>query len=332
MRTILTLFFVVAFCSHSGAQDSYFSQFYSNPLYLAPSFAGSSENSRFISNYREQWAKLPGHFRSYSFSVDHFFPSYNSGMGLIFFSDQAGNGKLTTTNIGYLYSYKLRVTYDFYLQPGLSAYYYSRNVNHGVLSFADQFFNGEFVGTSAETLPADKVQHADFAFSVLGYTENIWGGFNLNHLMSLAPALKDDYRYSDLHFSLFGGIKLTTKWSFKNRNTETLHLAFNFRSQSKVNQLDLGGYYFKNPLYFGIWYRGLPIGNTYITSDALIFLLGVKYDKIVFNYSYDMTLGSLISTTGGSHELSLIYYMYTNSKAKFNKKKRYKKVPCPNFM
>jgi hypothetical protein len=83
---------------------------------------------------------------------------------------------------------------------------------------------------------------------VLGYTENIWGGFNLNHLMSLAPALKDDYRYSDLHFSLFGGIKITTKWSFKNRNTETLHLAFNFRSQSKVNQLDLGGYYFKNPL------------------------------------------------------------------------------------
>lgn len=316
--------------AEATAQNAHFSQFYSNPLYLAPSFAGSSETSRFISNYREQWAKLPGHFTSYSFSVDHFFPKYNSGMGLIFFSDQAGGGKMVTTNIGYLYSYKIRMSYDFYIQPGISAYYYSRSINSLSLNFADQFFNGEFIGSTSETLPAERVQHADFAFSVMGYTENFWGGFNLNHLMSISPILREDIRYPDLFFSIYGGAKITTKWTVQNRNNETLHLAFNFRNQSKINQLDIGGYYFKNPLFFGIWYRGLPIGNTYSTSDAIIFLVGIKHNKLVFNYSYDMSLGGLISTTGGSHEISLIYNIL-DVKEYNSKRKKYRKIPCPTF-
>ena len=311
------------------AQNAHFSQFYSNPLYLAPSFAGSSENSRFIINFREQWSKLPGNFTSYSFSADHFFEKYNSGMGILLFSDQAGGGKIVTTTAGYLYSYKIRVSYDFYIQPGISAYYYNRTVNHQTLSFADQFFNGEFVGTTSETLPPERVQHADFAFSVMGYTENFWGGFNLNHLMSLSPTLNEDFKYPSLFFSVYGGAKITTKRTVRNRSNETLHLAFNFRSQSKVNQLDIGGYYFKNPLYFGLWYRGLPLGNEYNSSDAIIFLLGVKYNQLVFNYSYDMSLGSLISTTGGSHEISIIYNL--SLKESKGRRKKYRKIPCPTF-
>ncbi|NHB69167.1 PorP/SprF family type IX secretion system membrane protein [Perlabentimonas gracilis] len=327
-RTILHIL-ILAIGYTATAQNAHFSQFYSNPLYLAPSFAGSAETSRFITNFREQWSKLPGNFTSYSFSVDHLFEKYNSGMGLMFFSDQAGGGKVVTTNIGYLYSYKLKVTPNFYLQPGISAYYYSRSVNHQSLSFADQFFNGEFIGTTSEVLPPDRVQHADFAFSVMGYTENIWGGFNLNHLMSLSPVLSQDFKYPDLFFSIFGGVKLTTKRTVQNRNNETLHLAFNLRNQAKVNQLDIGGYYFRKPLYLGIWYRGLPIGNVYNNSDALIFLLGVKYNQLVFNYSYDMSLGSLISTTGGSHEISIIYHL--SFKEGNEQRRKYRKIPCPTF-
>jgi type IX secretion system PorP/SprF family membrane protein len=330
MRPFILSILLLLMANWVGAQNAHFSQFYSNPLYLAPSFAGSSENSRFILNYREQWAKLPGHFTSYSFSADHYFNKYNSGMGLLFFTDQAGGGKMVTTNIAYQYSYKIRVTYDFYLQPGISAYYYSRSVNSNALNFADQFFNGEFVGTTSETLPADLVQHADFAFSMLGYTENFWGGFNLNHLMSLSPVLSLDPKYPDLYLSVYGGAKITTKWTVQNRNNETLHLAFNFRNQSKVNQLDIGGYYFKNPLYFGLWYRGLPIGNVYRTSDAIIFLLGVKYNQLVLNYSYDMSLGSLISTTGGSHEISIVYSLSNSDN--IARKKKYRKIPCPTFL
>ena len=331
MRALVYTLIVVAFSSLSMAQDAHFSQFYSNPLYLAPSFAGSAEASRLVLNYRDQWVRIPGNFVSYSFSADHYFSKYRSGMGLLFFSDNAGQGKMVTTNAAFLYSFKLRVSYDFYLQPGISAYYQSKSINYASLNFADQFFNGEFIGTTTEVLPPQQSQHADFAFSLIGYNENSWGGFNINHLMAISPILRDDPRYSDIYVSVFGGTRFITKWTVQDKENEVIHVAFNFRNQSKINQLDLGGYFFKRPLYIGLWYRGIPIGNTYPTSDALIFSLGVSYNRMVFSYSYDMTLGYLISTTGGSHEVSLVYYFF-KAKEYYSKRKKYRKIPCPDFL
>ena len=40
---------------HCEAQIIQFSQFYSCPLYLAPSYAGAIDASRAVLNYRNQW-------------------------------------------------------------------------------------------------------------------------------------------------------------------------------------------------------------------------------------------------------------------------------------
>jgi len=74
-------------------QDPHFSQFYAAPLYLGPSFAGAGENTRIMTNYRDQWPKMPGVFVTYSFSADHYMPDLNSGFGLFVMKDQAGDGK-----------------------------------------------------------------------------------------------------------------------------------------------------------------------------------------------------------------------------------------------
>jgi hypothetical protein len=58
-------------------QDPQFSQFYSNPLYLAPSFAGATGGSRLCANFRDQWIALPSTFITYSFSYDHYFEPFN---------------------------------------------------------------------------------------------------------------------------------------------------------------------------------------------------------------------------------------------------------------
>ena len=163
----------------------------------------------------------------------------------------------------------------------------------------------------------------------MGYTENVWFGVNVDHLMSLSPVLNSDFKYPDLRVSLFGGVKIVTKRRFRNRNNETIHLAFNFRSESKINQLDIGGYYFKAPVMVGLWYRGMPIGNTYSNSDALIYLLGVKYNRFTFSYSYDMTLGNLIANTGGSHEISINYNIDNSNR--HARKKKFRAIPCPEI-
>jgi type IX secretion system PorP/SprF family membrane protein len=308
-------------------QDVRFSQFYANPLNLAPSFAGSTQGPRFILNFRDQWPKVPGNYVTYSFSADHYFSNFNSGMGVYFFSDNAGGGKLVTTNIGYAYSYKVKVTRDFYFQPGISAYYYSQTYDNSV-SFADEFFNGQFVGSSLEVLSEEKVQHADFAISVLGYLENYWFGLNVDHLMNVSPVLRDDTRYTDMKISAFGGVKYHLRKRVRDKKDEFFHTAFNYTYQSSVHQLDIGAYYNRNPLVLGVWYRGIPVGNKFYSADALIYLLGVKYKDFVFTYSYDMTIGKLISSTGGSHEISIVYALGQSGNIR---PKKHKAIPCPEF-
>ncbi|MBE0668227.1 MAG: type IX secretion system membrane protein PorP/SprF, partial [Bacteroidales bacterium] len=64
-------------------QDPQFSQFYANQLYLAPSFAGATEDYRFALNWRNQWPSIPGVFHTYSVSFDKALPNFNSGIGIL---------------------------------------------------------------------------------------------------------------------------------------------------------------------------------------------------------------------------------------------------------
>ena len=52
------LFFLLLFLFKGNAQDQHFSQFYANPLYLSPSLAGSTDGSRLVLNYRNQWPAI----------------------------------------------------------------------------------------------------------------------------------------------------------------------------------------------------------------------------------------------------------------------------------
>src|SRR3972149_978108 len=92
-----------------SSYDTQFSQFYAAPLYLGPSFAGASGNTRLVLNFRDQWPKIPGSFVTYAFSIDHYFSQYKSGLGLLVLRDQAGGGKLNTTNISANYSYNIKL-------------------------------------------------------------------------------------------------------------------------------------------------------------------------------------------------------------------------------
>ncbi len=328
MKKYIIILFLLLILSQTKGQDAHFSQFYSNPLYLSPSYAGSNESTRFILNYRDQWPTVPGSFVTSSFSIDHYFKNLKSGMGFIFFADQAGGGKMSTINVGYLYSYKIPITKQFYLQPGLSAYYYSRQVDYSMLTFSDQFFGSQFVGSTSESLPTMKVQHADFAVSCLGYTANYWTGFTIDHLMKMSSVLSTDPRYSAMRISVFGGMKFNIKKRTRRKDYDVIYTAFNFRQQADIRQLDIGGYYFKKPFMIGVWYRGIPLGNKYASSDALIYLIGFKTKSFTISYSYDMTVGELISKTGGSHEIALVYSI--NPQNSFIRK-RYHQVPCPDL-
>ncbi|MDX1653203.1 MAG: type IX secretion system membrane protein PorP/SprF, partial [Brumimicrobium sp.] len=76
----------------ANAQDPQFSQFYANPIYLNPAFAGSHGCPRFALNYRNQWPALSGTFVTFSASYDQYFTNISGGFGVIATHDQQGKG------------------------------------------------------------------------------------------------------------------------------------------------------------------------------------------------------------------------------------------------
>ena len=108
---------------------------------------------------------------------------------------------------------------------------------------------------------------------------------------------------------------------------EVLSVAMNFQKQDKFYQSDLGVYYYKHPLVFGLWYRGIPFATSQ-AGDAVIGLLGIKTDNLSIGYSYDFTISNLIGSSGGAHEISLIYEFNNLS---LGQKRQDQAIPCPEF-
>lgn len=241
----------------SYGQDPTFSQFYANPLYLAPSFTGATEEYRLGINYRNQWPAVPGVFHTYSISFDKAMPNFNSGFGILATYDVAGSGDLSTTNIGLLYSYDFSISNDWHIRPGVHFKFYYLGLDIYKLIFNSQL-TGSGTSPSVYPPPFDNVADVDFATSALAYNDRIWAGFTLDHLLVPKTSFYGDDANVPIKFNLFGGIQLIKKTRLRVKLQETLSIAMNFQKQAKFYQTDVGLYYFKSPLIFGLWYRGIP--------------------------------------------------------------------------
>lgn len=311
-----------------SSQDPHFSQFYSAPLYLGPSFAGMAGDSRFVLNFRDQWPKLPGAFITTSVSADHYFDKYKSGVGFIYVRDNAG-GLLTSNQFAFQYSYDISATKRWHLIPGIQAGYYLKNVNSNNLTYSDQFYDGGFSGSSTEFPREENYGNVDFALSLVSYFDNYWLGATSDHLMKLSGVLAEDERFSPFEVSVYGGAKFNLSNRLINRRKEeSLSFAFQYKTQDRLHQLDLGLYLIEFPLMVGVWYRGLPVFNEVISHDALTFLMGYRFNAFTVGYSYDFTISRLITTTGGAHEISIIYRINKDIRGR----RRYKALPCPDLV
>jgi type IX secretion system PorP/SprF family membrane protein len=328
MKKILIIInFLMLLCALQ-AQDPQFSQFYAAPLYLGPSMAGTAGCPRVCLNFRDQWPNLPGKYVTSALSVDNYVSNLNSGIGMLFLYDNAGGGKLTTTQIGLNYSYRIKIKKDFFFQPGLQFLYYQRTVDFSRLTFADQFYDEQILPSSIESPPDNQNGHIDFSTSILGFAKNLWFGTSLDHLMKMNTALTNDIRYVPLKISAYGGYRVhLTKPMLNKEEEEYMTLAFHYRSQASMQQLDFGVYYNKLPYTVGVWYRGIPVIKSTKSNDAITFSGGLMFKNLLLTYSYDFTISSLIGATGGAHEIALVYTFEQTKKSK----RKMGSVPCPKL-
>lgn len=327
IRIPIALFILFFFTNIiTKAQDIHFTQFFANKLYLAPSFAGSTLQNRVYSNYRIQWPGLPKSYTTYCMSVDHYFNNFNSGVGFLAVRDEAGAGRYGTLLVGIQYSYDFPLTEEIHIRPGVQFDYLQRSLDFSKLKLPYQLTdegtidpNGTFIYPIK-----DKVGAFDVATSLIVYSKNLWMGVSVDHLMQPNLSITGDEEITPVKTSLFGGVTLIRKGRLLKPIDETLSVAFLFKNQAKYKQLDMGIYWNKSPLVFGLWYRGIPPFNS-DRGDMFAFLMGIKTQRLSIGYSYDFTISNIIDKTAGAHEISVSIEF-----AKYKKRKMHA-VPCPEF-
>jgi type IX secretion system PorP/SprF family membrane protein len=318
------------------AQDPQFTQYYATPLYLNPAFAGANSFHRIIMNYRNQWpGAVPNAFVSYVFSYDYNMDKYNSGLGLFAIQDKAGNAGLTYTNVGGLYAYQLQLNREFSLRTGVHFSYTQKDIDYSRLIFNDQLEKGG--GATFESSRYEKINYLDIATGIMLFNKNLFFGVAAHHLNEPNESLTGQVSEVPLKLSFHGGYKIDFR-STRDRDRSILP-TFNYRRQNNFDQLDIGCYFNHAPVVLGFWYRGIPITafkkDDYINTDAFSVLVGYSLPDMPLSigYSYDLTISRLITNSGGSHEISLIYEFGKGMNKNFRKGANYNKrpIPCSKF-
>jgi type IX secretion system PorP/SprF family membrane protein len=323
-RLIFVLLSVLVAVSELRAQDPEFTQFYANPLYLNPAFAGTNRCPRLVMNYRNQWPSLTGNFVTTSASYDQYVNTIQGGLGLIVMNDRAAQGTLNTTTLSGMYSYQQPISRKFSIKAGLQASYFQKTLDWSKLTFGDMIDPRKgFIYQTNDVQRGGQVKAIDFSAGILGFSEKFYGGLAVHHLNEPNESLILGTSRLPMKYTVHAGAVIPIEKKSKD-NDARLSPNVLYRRQGEFQQLNLGMYVSKGPLVAGLWFRGLLFGQTY--RDAFIATVGIQTDVVRFGYSYDITISELTPSTGGSHEVSLGIYFECRQK-----KKKFRAITCPTF-
>ena len=312
-RIGLFCFLILGIFIDSKAQDPQFTQFYANPTYLNPAFAGTARCPRICLNYRNQWPNLSGTYVTYSASYDQHVDVMAGGIGLLVTTDDQARGTLKTTTASFMYSYHLPVNREFSIKMGLQATYFQKTLDRTKLNFGDMIDPRRgFVWNTNEIVPAQTKRNADFSAGILGYSKRYFFGFAAHHITQPDEGLLGVSKLP-AKFTVHGGGIINLEKGGESYISPNIL----FQAQQKFIQLNLGVYYRKDAFVAGLWYRN---------QDAVIALVGIKTNSFQFGYSYDVTISKLAGNTAGSHEISMQIQMQCKPK-----KKKYRTISCPSF-
>lgn len=313
------------FCAiRSSAQDAHFSQYYANPLYLNPAFAGVSKCPRVTLNYRNQYPILDV-YQTYSASYDQYVDGINGGLGFLVMRDEAGDGALTATEISGIYSYHLKVSREFTLLAGFQATLRQRSLNWDNFEFPDEIdpFYG-FVRETNEIPPGNNTNtHFDVSAGLLGFTERFYVGATFNHLTQPDESFFTSSKLP-LKFTAHAGFTIPLgRQRIRGELQNYLIPNVVYQIQGPYDQLTISTAFNRGPIS-----GGLGLRTSTSNPDAIVVLLGYAPTEQAWKigYSYDITISSIANNLGGAHEISLAYQFPCRVK-----KKRKAAINCPKF-
>ena len=268
------------------------------------------------------------------------------GLGVIAWTDAEGEGALKTTNIGGIYSYKfILIPRKSDVQVGLQANFVNKSIDWNRFVFSDQLdpAQGNILPTAAVPGSASKV-FADFNAGIIWRVSEPpagrhWAssvGLALQHLTQPNQSLTGNPSKLPMKLTVHGSLYIPVDL-YKASPSMYFAPALIYEQQANFQTFNVGGYFMKKPIFFGLWYRNRSPVIDFKNSDAVIFHIGLRsrIKKIwayQIGYSYDITISKLgLPSSAGSHEISIIfeydYYKLTNVSGLGQDKSN----SCPDF-
>jgi len=315
------LFAFFIFGISEAQQVPMYSQYIMNGFLVNPSFAGRDGYTSVNLTVREQWVGLSQAPSTYalSFQTRILKNSYISkstqvkkklvrptrggqvGVGGYVFNDN--NGIMHRTGIQAAYAYQIplggeenQFTKSLAFGLALTAYQYAINTEGLIYDQNDPYLNNY---DRSVFIP-------DFNFGVSYITPKYYLGFSMTNLLRGSVMFfnnSDNKNFELGHYFLTGGVKvpLSGNWMLEpSAFIKTSDMFF------KSLQVDLTSrIYYKNDYWAGISFR---------TSDALILMFGLRYDRFYFAYAFDYTLTDIRKQSFGSHEFTLAVKFGTSAR------------------
>jgi type IX secretion system PorP/SprF family membrane protein len=288
-----------------------YSQYIMNGFLINPSFAGRDGYTTVNLTVREQWVGLTGAPSTYAASfqtriLKNSFISKSTavrkkivkptkggkvGLGGYIFNDNNGIMKRTGFQLAYAYHISMGRTggipNDLSFGLAMTAYQFAVNTNGLIYDQADPLLNSY---DRSVFIP-------DFNFGASFTTSKYYVGFAMSNLLRGSLLIADTSKTgrSELgNYFLTGGIKFPLSLDWIIEPSAFIRASDMFL---KTVQMDLTArVYYKEDYWVGFSYR---------TNDAIIALMGLKYDRFYFSYAFDFTLTDIRKQSFGTHELSV---------------------------
>ena len=320
LKRFFTVFCLLSLTTNSAfGQDPQFTQFYSNPIYLNPAFAGSNGCPRFSLNYRNEWPSLTGNYVTYSASYDQYFKNISGGIGVIGMHDQQGQGTIFTTMIGLVYSYHLKVNRKFKMQFGARASMFNKFIDWDKLTFGDMIDPRKgFIYQTGDVPRGGSRYFFDASAGFVGYSKHFFFGGAVHHLNRPNESVIEGESNLPMRFTGHMGAEIPLGRKSQYNNSTSIMPNIIYQYQNGFQEINIGTYIKYGAFTFGAWYRN---------RDAFILTIGLRTKQFKIGYSYDVTVSKLNNgVSGGSHEVSLGFNLNCKSKPK-----SFRMISCPSF-
>ena len=296
------------------AQDPHFSQYFSNPVYLNPAFAGYNGCPTVHTAYRNQWPKISGNFQSANVSFDMMLGKRH-GIGINYLYDNAAN-TLESHGLSLIYAPVFRVfNNQLAISPAVEMAWGYRKLDTNNRTFGNMIDpRYGFVYPIDSAAEKNHRSLFDLTTGLLLTWKGLVTGFSAQHVTQPDEGITGTSKLP---------VKLTGHISYQFNITERIKIspAFIYSNQQDFNSILPSVTFEAYGARIGAAFR-----SSFTNPDAVIFMVGYRGYGIKVGYSYDYTVSSLNNkNTGGSHEVSLAYVF------KCKKAEQKKGVPLINF-